>query len=594
MDTPPCNDAFPPKRIPDRFIYIALFAVMCAVVALAWPGLKSEPFLDDLDHQAHVTSFSGWKDTLGTDCFGLFRPFKNIVYFGFHRFGTPSPLLWHMLPLGLYLGAVAAVFALSRRITASSTAGLVTAALWALSATQTTTALWMACFNISLSVILVCIAVILYDRSWESPRPWAVCLPACLVVSFLALISYETSLCIAPVCVAVDVLRKRPIFSKPAITRYLALGGVTIGFLVLRFVVGGVTNANYNNFSFAPDMPLWQLSFSAPWLMWRHFSMWFFPFGRLEFASTYVWGKSASMVDLVAAWGFFLLLAGVWFYTLRRLPLLAFGIAWFFLATFPSSNFIPLRSGPIEDYYVVVPGIGLALAVVALLRAVRASMTAPRESSMGYQKLALTCLTACIIVLKLAGLPLFWHQATLWQNPLRLYLSVAYNRPAQFHQKTLAAQELIKLGEYQAAKTLVDESLSDGPWHIINYMLLGEIAFQAGDYKAATGYFDRSQKMADASFRFRDFFDLRRAKILAASGKPTEARELLMPLLRRPAAEQHFHATLVLADIYHQQGDQEKARQTLEKSAAIHPDKRDEIAQVMLQLPSGSSAPRGQ
>ena len=594
MDTPPHTESLPQQRIPERFIYMALFAVMCAVVALAWPGLKSEPFLDDLDHQAHMGSFTGWKDTLGTDCFGLFRPFKNIVYYAFHRYGTPSPLAWHILPLGLYLGAVAAVFALSRRLTSSSHAGLAVAALWALSATQTTTVLWMACFNISLSVILVCIAVILYDRSWDSPRPWKASLPACLVVTFLALISYETSLCIAPVCVAVDALRNRRIFSKPAITRYLALAAVTIGFLVLRVVAGGVSNANYNNFSFAPDMPLWQLSFSAPWLMWRHFSMWFFPFGRLEFASTYVWGKSASMVDLVAAWGFFLMLAGVWWYTLRRMPLLSFGIAWFFLACFPSSNFIPLRSGPIEDYYVVVPGIGLALAVVALMRAVRSSLSAPGESSMGPRRLALTCLTGCILVLKLAGIPLFRHQASLWQDPLGIYLSIAYNRPAQFHQKSLAAQELIERGEYRAAKALVDESLADGPWHIINYLLLGEISFQAGDYKQASDYFDRSKTMAHSNLRFADFFHVRTAKILAVEGKLSEAREILLPLLRRPKDDQHYHATLLLADIYHQQGDQEKARRTLEKSAAIHPDRRSEIEQVMLQLPPANSAPRGQ
>ncbi|MEK7949046.1 tetratricopeptide repeat protein [Luteolibacter soli] len=592
MDTPPHNDSLPARSIPDRFIYLGLFALMCIVVALAWPGLKSPPFLDDLDHAAHVSNFSGWKETLGTDCFGLFRPFKNVVYYSFHRFGTPSPLLWHCLPLGLYLGAVAAVFALARRLTSSAAWGLAAAALWALSANQTTTVLWMACFNISLSVILVCIAVILYDRSWDSARPWRVTLPACLVISFLALISYETSLCIAPVCVAIDALRKRRIFSKPAITRYVALGAVTVAFLIMRVTVGGVTNANYNNFSFDPQMPLWQLSVSAPWLMWRHFSMWFFPFGRVEFMSTYVWGKSASMLDLAGAWGFLLLLGATWLITLRRLPLLSFGIAWFFLASFPSSNFVPLRSGPIEDYYVVVPGVGLALAVVALLRFAFARAATTEGSSIGHRKLALTCVACCIVVLKLGGIPLFWHQATLWNDPLRLYLYSAYDRPAQFQQKNLAARELIYRGDFTTAKALVDESLADGPWYTINYLLLGEIAIRSGDYKSAADYFDRSQSMADSSIRFGEFIHIRRAEILVAEGKFAEARDLLLPLLQRPDREQHFPATLMLADIYFRKGDLEKARQTLEKSAAMHPDKRDEIAKVMLQLaPQSSAAP---
>ncbi|MCW1924154.1 tetratricopeptide repeat protein [Luteolibacter arcticus] len=593
MTNPPTTDSLPAQRIPDRFIYIALFAVMCAVVALAWPGLRSPSFLDDLDHAAHVTHFSGWKDTLGTDCFGLFRPFKNIVYYSFHRFGTPPPLLWHSIPLGLYLGAVAAVFALSRRLTSSSLAGLAAAALWALSATQTTTVIWMACFNISLSVILICLAVLQYDRSWDSARPWAGRLPACLVLTFLALVSYETALCIAPVCVATDVLRKRRLFSKPALLRYAALAAVTLGFLVLRHQLGGVSKANYNNFSFDPEMPLWKLSVSAPWLMWRHFSMWFFPFGRVEFMSTYIWGKSASMLDLAGAWGFFLMLVAAWGFTLRRLPLFAFGIAWYFLASFPSSNFIPLRSGPIEDYYVVVPGVGLAIAVVALLRAARGWIATPQGSSLGYKKLTATCLVGSILVLKLAGIPLFWHQATLWNDPLRLYLAAAYDRPAQFQQKNLAARELIYRGDYVTAKQLVDESLADGPWYTINYLLLGEIAIRAGDYKAAADYFDRSQSMADTSPRFREFIHLRRAEIHVASGNLVEARDLLLPLLRRTGGEEHYPATVMLADIYFRQGDREKARKTLEKSATFHPQKRGEIEQLMLQLASQTSVPTG-
>jgi tetratricopeptide (TPR) repeat protein len=594
MTNPPCNDSLPTQRIPDRVVYLALFALMCAVVALAWPGLRSPSFLDDQDHVAHVANLSGWKDTLGIDAFGMFRPFKNIVFYAFHRFGTPPPLLWHCIPLGFNFAAIAAVFALSRRLTFSSVAGLATAALWALSATQTTTVIWMSCFHISLSTCLLCLAVLQYDRSWDSARPWAVRLPACLVLSFLAMLSYETSVCFAPLCVATDVMRKRRIFSKPALIRYAALAALTLGYIALRFQAGSVSNATANNLGLDPEMPLWQLSVSAPWLLWRHFSMWFFPFGRLEFMSTYLWCKSASMLDLAAAWGFLLLLIAGWLFTLRRLPLFSFGIAWFFLASFPSSNFIPLQSGPIEDYYMVVPGVGLALAVVALVREARKWIATPQEESLGARKLAATCLVGSILLLKLAGIPFFWHQASLWNDPLRLFLSAAYDRPAQFQQKNLAARELVYRGDYVPAKQLIEDSLADGPWFTNNYLLLGEIAMRSGDYKAAAGYFDRSQSLADSSPRFRDFIHLRRAEILLASGNLVEARDLLLPLLRRTASDEHFSATLMLTDIYFRQGDREKAQKTLEKSAAIHPEKHGEIEQMMLQLASRTPAPKGQ
>jgi hypothetical protein len=594
MDNSPHNDSLPSRSIPDRFVYIALFAVMCAVAALAWPGLRSPSFLDDQDHVAHVANLSGWKDTLGIDAFGMFRPFKNIVFYAFHRFGTPPPLLWHGIPLGFNFAAIAAVFALARRLTSSPGAGLTVAALWAFSATQTTTVLWMSCFHISLAACLLCLAVLQYDRSWDSARPWSVCLPACLVLSFLAMLSYETSVCIAPLCVATDAMRRRRIFSKPALIRYAALAAVTLGYIALRFQARSGSNVNPSNLGLDPEMPLWQLSVSAPWLMWRHFSMWFFPFGRLEFMSTYLWGKSASMLDLAAAWGFLLLLVTGCLFTLRRLPLFSFGIAWFLVASFPSSNFIPTKSGPIEDYYVVLPGVGLALAVAALLSETRKWIAIPQRASLRTGKLAATCLIGSILLLKLAGIPFFWHQASLWNDPARLFLSAAYGRPAQFQQKNLAARELVYRGDYVAAKQLIEESLADGPWLTNNYLLLGEIAVRSGDYKAATGYFDRSQSLADSNQRFRDFIHLRRAEILLASGNLVGARDLLLPLLRRTESDEHFSATLMLADIYFRQGDREKAQKTLEKSATIHPEKRGEIEQVMLQLASQTSPPKGQ
>ena len=124
--------------------------------------------------------------------------------------------------------------------------------------------------------------------------------------------------------------------------------------------------------------------------------------------------------------------------------------------------------------------------------------------------------------------------------------------------------------------------------------MLGEIDFQAGDYASAWKNFDLAQPMAKTSIRHKEYFLLRRGKILLAAGKFAEARDMLMPLLQRPAGEQHYAATLILADIYYQQGDQQKARQTLEKSASIHPERRNEIEQVMLQLPPPNPPSAGQ
>jgi hypothetical protein len=427
---------------------LMLVGLCLLVTYLAWPGMRSGLILDDLGEMDHVSNFRSWKDAFESDPFGLFRPVKNLLYYYFHLRGLPSMLTWHWINLGTYLVSILSVHCLMRHVSGSVKWGFLATVLWATSATQASTAIWMSCVNISLAMILTCGALIAYDRSWEEGARQSRFVMA-LFLAFTAQVSYETAVCIAPLCVLLDCFRGRSPFSRKAVLRYLALGIVTLAFLLIRKSCGAIHTTAGKNLGFDPAMPNWQVAVSAPWFVWSHFLMWVSPFGRVEFLSTYVWGVSASPLELALSWLFLVLLVAATGFFWRRLPMVAFGLGWFLFAGFPTSNLIPIRAGPVEDYYLVFPSVGLALAMTGLLQAGLARLAVQGNAGKLRTVIQPTLLIFAILVVLLsrgAGLQLFRPQANLWNVPTALYLVCAETRPAQFMAKALAARELMNEG----------------------------------------------------------------------------------------------------------------------------------------------------
>jgi tetratricopeptide (TPR) repeat protein len=558
-----------------------LGSLLLLIGFLAWPGMTAELLLDDKESLAHARNFTSWKDALKPDCFGVLRPVKGILFHHFHLNGLPSLGTIHGMVLAMYLGATTSIHFLFRHLAGSWRWGLVATCLWATCATQVSTAVWLSCINISLAILFASPAILFHQRSWNGNTPRNLGISALFL--FLSLASYETALCIAPACVLIDLLRARNPLSKPAILRYLVLGITTLIYLALRAAFGASHDAHAANIGFDPEMPAWQLVASAPWLLWRHFSMWLMPFGRIEFVSTYVWGLSAPLWEIIAAWGFLLSLLATVFLARKKIPLLSFGIALFLVASFPTSNLIPIWAGPVEDYYVVFPSIGLALALVG---AARALLDWPRKpaNSPATRSTAAFSLLALMIAWRLAVLMLFHHQAGLWNEPIKLYASAMETRPGQFNNKTLVARELLISGEYRLSKELALESSKEAPWQQATYTILGEIAIHEGDEKLALHYFEEClERIQQGSIHH--FANLRKASILMkAPERRAEAREALLQILPNPNSDYHYDATRALASLYFAEGEPQKAIRTLEKSLAIHPTKSAELKAAILAI----------
>ncbi|MEK7954152.1 tetratricopeptide repeat protein [Luteolibacter soli] len=561
---------------------VMLLMVVCVV---AWPGMRSEPLEDDYSTLRHVAGFQQWTDVFKADAFQYSRPFKDLAFYYFYLHGISSVQVWHLVPLIAYLLATVSVFAFLRRI-AGAAGSCLGAAAWALSPTNTSTVVWMSCLHISIAVTFVALFLIAYDRARDSKRPLSFCLS--LLLLFLALASYETAIFAVPLAVALDWFRKRVVFKKESLVRYACLGAVTLAFLMLRQEGGSTLSSRSINLGFAPAMPGWQFTIAAPWLLWRHFSMWFFPFGRIEFCSTFIWGKSATALDLAGGWIFLTALVGSVFLTARKLPLVAFGIIWFLLASFPTSNLIPLGTGPIEDYYTVLPGIGLVICLADLAEGllVRRDMASselrekPRLTALAWSAMGAVCL------LKLAGVPFFFHQAGLWRDPLLLYTRSGETRPGQYLCKTFAANICYSRHQWAKARELSTAALHDAPWFDSASMTLAEIAVKEGNFSEALEITrEAMEKIPPGTQPFNRGLMIR-GKAYFYQGALDQARESILPVLPDPAAPLHFKVTRLLAAIYQKEGNKEKAGQTLARSLALHPDAKDAIDAALESLHS--------
>lgn len=552
-----------------RIEALLLIILAVAVVSISWPGMTAPRLLDDNDQLSHVAKFESWRDSIGPDVFGLFRPLKNLIFYN-HQ--DVSLFHWHAFNLAGYLMASLAVYALFRRMLGSPSWAFVGAMLWATCPTQVSTAVWMSALNLSLAVVFSCGCIIAHDLAQARPGRnvgWAI--TSCLML-FLAQISYETAVAVPALCILVDLLRKRPLFSRTSLARYGILGMLTLAYLAMRSHYGAANTVESLNYGYSPDIKAWQLSVSAPWFLWKHFTMWMFPLGRLEFCSTYIWGKSASMAELAAAWCWLLALVAAAGWAWKRLPLVTIGILWFLAASFPPSNFIPIWSGPIEDYYLVFPGIGLAIILIGIAKPLVDYLQQPDSAARPRLKLFAVCLLLVLGAWRLFCIPLFWLQADLWNRPIDLYLRAEATRPYQFQLQAVTARELMLRGQIEEAKALAIQAKEAGPWYPVSSMLLGYIALKQGDLAVAVHQLDDTLNLCESGSPVHDFSRLHLAMALSGQiASVDHIRKVLLPLLQSPRGEQHHGAILLMCNVYLANGQVEDARKAARKAIQLHP-----------------------
>ena len=547
---------------------IAVSLLLALVCLLAWPGMSAPMLLDDNDQTHYVGTFDSWKDCFKPDAYSQFRPIKNIIFYGMEG---RSIFQWHVLGLALYLAAIPVIYLFLRRLFQSPLWAFVAVVLWATSPTQVSTVIWLSCANISLAVLLACACLYFHDVAQaRADRFGTSTLLACLFL-FLSQTCYETAVAVPALCILLDAIQKRSFFSRKSMLRYGLLAAVTVIYLFLRFQLDSKLSIHKD--SFIPDSPRWQLTISAPWFLWKHFSMWLMPLGRIEIMGTYLWGSSASIWELVAAWAWLLFIIGLIFYCWRRQPWITCGLLWFLITSFPSSNFIPLGTGPIADYYVVFPGLGLAIALVGCMKAVVEWYKRESGESESQRKLIAGGLLCIGAFWRILCLPLFWLQADLWSSPIELFARFGLTRTGQFPAQIFVASELFQRGLFQESQELALKAHTTAPWYGPSSLLLGRIAFERKDYQEAEERLLHAIRIMPGGSAISE-----RSRYYLAytyfhqEDKRHLVRETLLKVLENPRSPFHSDSIHLLVECYLVQKKWDDAMRAVTKAIALYPN----------------------
>jgi tetratricopeptide (TPR) repeat protein len=565
---------------------VVLPTLLLAVVVLgAFQTVFKSPFaFDDSSSIAQVHQFTSWKQVWGPDAFKFFRPVKNLFFYLVEQAGGGTGR-YHWVNLTAYYLAACGVFGLTLRLSGNVLASFAAGAIWAISPSGGTVAVWASCFNINVAAASMAFCATAYDivRSGTSRHP---ALPGAVAAFFLllGLLSYETAIATAPLLVLIDAFRGRKIFSKSSLLIYAGIAAIVVAWLVCR-QLNGVPSVRTQNPSLAPGMPAWQLTASAPYFLWSHLLMWAAPSGRLETFGSYLWDRSVPAAILPFCW---ILLIGFIYLTVRfwkRAPLLAFGAAWFLVAAFPSGNFIPLKNTPYADYYVPIPSIGLCIMVAGILRAAFERLREP-----GASRPAIGAAVATILAVagwRLAQLPVLTDWLSAWELPPRVMARTAVARPHQFFAHAVMAYdiafaeneksgEILSMVEFSAL-----EAEKDMPDLGIIHTALGEVARCRGQREQAIALFEKalvSRHPGNDTLLWS-----RHQLVVTLMEEPAQldrAYSNLLVLLRQRDHKDHPKYVLLAAKLMRQAGKPAEEIKALEKGLHYHPDNADILAEL--------------
>jgi tetratricopeptide (TPR) repeat protein len=314
---------------------------------------------------------------------------------------------------------------------------LFVALLFVLHPVQTEAVSWISARGNPMFLVFLLLSLICYRR-WtlhSARRPLLYSLA--LTFSLLSLLAKEMAVVLPVLLLILDITINRPEAKEQwkqrfmAIIPFFALSGL---YVLVRHLVLGETK----------QMEYWGGSFSASALsMVKAFAY----YVRLMFMPRplmveYVVPISRSILQppVLISLAILLAIGILWLFSYRRLPLIAFGISWFFASLIPVSNIIPLQA-IMNERFLYLPSIGFCAILASPVLLVR------REGkSFLYKAGILALFFICV-----GYAVLTYSRNRDWRNSLSLWTASVEASPAGTTSQYNLGLELFRRGRYDEA-----------------------------------------------------------------------------------------------------------------------------------------------
>ena len=458
-------------------------ALVLAITGMGLNTLNAPLLLDDVDQLSHVRSLRSLPALLGPDCYGFLRPVKNLAFKAISLTGAGAAVAAHVLSLALVLLAATLTFLLLARVLPRRGWAAAATAVWALSPTNVSCLAWPSCLNIAASACGMLAAL----RVWDAAtRPIGLRAAVLILLCFLvSLLSYENAVAFPVLLVLWRWIRFRNLPARGhEVLVPILCALIAAVFVLARLARGAATSIPNENFGPASHLVV---ALSSARFTMDHFLTWLWPWGRLGFNGTYTWhGSAGEKFALAAAWLGVLGIAGAAWTLRARRPIESLGLFWFLVAFLPTSNLVPLRNTPFADYYLFLPGLGLALALTETVR--RLTEAAPA----GPGRVARRALAAVLVGSRLAGIAVSISWSGAWKSEAELFRRTLAARPDTFTAMAGLARCRLLAGDLAEARALARAAVEQAPWYGHGYFVLGSVHLQEGRWEEALPVFRRA------------------------------------------------------------------------------------------------------
>ena len=570
------------QRMPwsENWLLVPLLAATWLVYA---PSLTI-PFL--LDDSRTIRANPLIHDWQGLDALWRSDPARFVGMATFaanYRFGHYDVLGYHVVNLLVHSLTICAVYALARSLLRCPRVGLaapmpagarwlpiVAAALFAVHPLHVPAVSYIVQRFASLAALFYVAALWTFVelRLAGSPGRRILWVVLCLATTCLAFLSKQNSATLPLALILVEA-----VFVASRRHRLTWAGLFALALVVAASVsvalLGGISAAQALT-RWAADMgPLSPAGYLATQMrvLWEYVRMFVWP-ADLHFDPWFATASGFREGGVLLATAGHLAVVTVALRSLRRAPIPAFGVLFYYLAHGVESGVIPLAD-VIAEHRTYLPNVGLCLAVAWLFTAVLTRRLSSRMVAAGV-----------LVVLFAAGIQTQARNAR-WQDPIALWRRTTELSPQKARGWSSLARWYLRAGDAEAASIALSRAMT-------LTMSTGELdttdLVNAVAALAAKDLLDEALALSDRTLqiempeRTRSWLLVNRGIVLARLNRPDEAEEALREALRlRPTS---LAGLANLANLLANTGRLDEAEALYARVLAIDPQRKDALANL--------------
>ena len=532
-----------------RVVLLALGLIALTLLAF-WPVVDCG--FVNFDDPEYVTenavvqrglTWSGvrWAFTTGT--LGNYHPLTWLSLMLDRTLWGGAALAFHLTNVALHAANAVLLFLVLRRMTGATWRPLLVAALFAVHPLRVESVAWVSARKDCLSALFGLLAIGAYVRYAARPSPARYAIVACLfATSLLAKAMFVTLPAALLLLDHWPLRRTRP--WRTLVLEKLPLLGIAVAASALTFAVqraGGAVGG-------IDRYPIWQRVGNAAIAYFSYLAKTLVPTNLAVF---YPHPRTLQVAMLIVALAALLTITALAIVRRRTAPWMLIGWLWFLGTLVPMIGLVQVGGHARADRYMYVPMIGLLIAVVWSLPAMRR-----------------TCAVASVALVIALGL-MTRREVGHWRNSVTLWERAIAVTNDNYVAHTNLAVELARRGDAAVAEQHYRDAVRIRPDWSTAHNGLGVLLAARGDTSGALAAYESAiAARPDFAVAHRNL-----ARQLADQGRSDEAvQHYRRAIALRPHdAKAHLLLGLELA----RRGDLSAAREHLDAAADLEPASRD-------------------